>query len=361
METMHDYIKEESVLIHNNVKNRKELTNDIVKKFLEKDFTKISIIASGSSYNGSEGARLFLEKVLKTKVNLFTSFTYQNYETIFDRDTFVIGVSQSGRSTNTNDALDVARSHGLTTVALTGNVEAVMKDHADVISNWGMGIEKIGFVTKGVTTLTLFLDLFALEAGLQKKTITSDEYNSYISDLIELSNVAKEVEIRANAWYHANEEELTDLKRVQILGYGFSYASSLEGALKIAETTGHAATAYELEEYLHGPMIETNKERTVIVIDSGGVASERANAIFNSIHEVTDRAYLITNKESDGPKVLTVPCVSEWFTPIVNYIPFQVIAAYGRDKWVNPLEKTRKDIVDKLGYKSPLTGKEKGL
>ena len=71
-ETMLDYIKESSTLVRNNTLNSKELTKKAVEKYLTKDFNRIIIIASGSSYNGSYCARLFMEKLLKVKVDIIT-------------------------------------------------------------------------------------------------------------------------------------------------------------------------------------------------------------------------------------------------------------------------------------------------
>ena len=360
-ETMLDYIKESSTLVKNNTINSRELTKEAVEKYLEKDFNRIIIIASGSSYNGCCCSRLFMEKLLKVKVDVITSFSFSNFETIFDDRTFVFGVGQSGRSYNTNDALDKARANGLTAVGLTGNVEAIMKDHVDTICNWGMGIEKIGFVTKGVATLTTFLDLFAIEAAYRKGLITIDENHKYHEELLHVSDVMSETYNNALKWYENNEEELTDLKRVQILGYGNSYGAALEGALKIAECTGHGTTAYEMEEFLHGPSIETNHDRTVIIIDSGDKPSTRANLIYDNIHVLTDRVFLITNNNYSDKKVLTYANVPEYFSTLVTCIPFQIVAAKGRDKWVNPLDDVRKQMNDKIGYKAPKTGKELGI
>ena len=361
-DTMIGYIKESPKLIKENTLNSTELTKEAVDKYCAGDFNRIAVIASGSSYNGSYGAKLFMEKLLKVKVDVITSFTFEYYETVFDKNTFIFGIGQSGRSINTNNALQKVKEAGLTAVGLTGNVDSVMKEHVDTICNWGMGIEKIGFVTKGVATLTAYLDLFALEAAYRKQIVTEQEYNSYKEELISTSSAMEKMVDAAVAWYERNEDELTDLKRVQITGYGTGYAAALEGALKIAETTGHAATGYEMEEYLHGPAIETNPDRTVIVVDSGGEPSDRAMKIFEGIHLLTPRAYLLTSRKIDDPRVLTVEAdVPEYFSSLVYCIPFQIISSKDRDKWTNPMDEPRKKMNDMLGYKAPKTGNEKGL
>lgn len=362
METMLGYIEESAAQCRENIADRKALVSAAVDLYLKKDVNRILILASGSSYNGSCLARYFVEKVLKVRTEVVTSFTFNHYETIFDEHTFVFGAGQSGRSVNTNDALKKARESGLTTVGLTGNVNSPMKDHCDLCCSWGMGIEKIGFVTKGVVTLGLYYMLFAIEAGLAKGLITEAEADSYCHKLNEACDVMEQTVVKAQAWYAANEAELTDLKRVQILGYGPNHAVALEGALKIAETTGHAATAYEMEEYLHGPSIETNADRTVMIIDSLGEPSDRAVKMYESVHALTDRVYLITNRKIADPKVLTIDHeMDENFSVLFNVIPFQIISAKGLDKWVNPMDEARRKMNDIMGSKAPKTGNETGL
>ena len=116
-----------------------------------------------------------------------------------------------------------------------------------------------------------------------------------------------------------------------------------------------------MEEFLHGPSIETNGDRTVIIIDSGDTPSDRARLIYENLHVLTDRVYLLTTKTYEDQKVLTLKSIPEYFSTLVNCIPFQIIAAKGRDKWVNPLDDARKKMNDIVGYKAPKTGKELGL
>ena len=157
METMFQYINETPLQCRENIQNSKELTKPVVEAFCKKDYKRIEIIASGSSYNASMTAKYFMEKILTLKVEVLSSYTACHCETIFEDDTFYLGIGQSGRSTNTNDAMKKVRENGQIVVGLTGNTESVMKDHCDVICNWGMGIEKIGFVTKGYSTAVLFI------------------------------------------------------------------------------------------------------------------------------------------------------------------------------------------------------------
>lgn len=363
METMFQYINETPGQCRENINNSKELTKEIVGAFLESNYKRIQIVASGSSYHGAVTAKYFVEKVLKMKVEVLTSFTVNNYETIFDADTFYIGMGQSGRSTNTNDAMKKVQSKGYKIVGVTGNVESVMKNNADTICNWGMGIEKIGFVTKGYSTSVLFYMLFAIDAGLVKGIITQEEYDDYKKQMLEMCDVMERAIPAVDAWYARNAADLYEnLNRVQVLGYGPGFGAALEGALKIEETMGKASSGYEFEEFLHGPCYETNHERSVFVLDTNGTTKPRVLQLYKEIHTMTSNVYLITNQKFDDDKVCTIEHdLDEYMAVLVDIIAMQTIAAHGREKWVNPILDKRVAFCEVMNAKSPKTGKEVGL
>lgn len=362
METMFQYINETPLQCRENIQNSKELTKPVVEAFCKKDYKRIEIIASGSSYNASMTAKYFIEKILTLKVEVLSSYTACHCETIFEDDTFYLGIGQSGRSTNTNDAMKKVRENGQIVVGLTGNTESVMKDHCDVICNWGMGIEKIGFVTKGYSTAVLFYMLFALEAAREKKIIKQDEYDNYIQEMFKMCDVMEKAIPVVDGWYAANAFELYDFNRVQVLGYGSGYGLALEGALKIQETMGVASSAHEIEEFLHGPCYELNPEKSVIIIDISGDSKDRVLKLYHELHTLTPKIFLVTNCSMDDKRVLTIEHdLDEYMSVLVNAIALQTIGAHGREKWINPILDKRIAFCEAMNTKSPKTGKEVGL
>lgn len=362
-ETMLQYIKETPDQCLKNIEQSKKLTKKIVDEFCKKNYQRIQIVASGSSFNGAQTARYFMEKVLKCKVDLTTSFTVLNYESIFDKNTFFIGMGQSGRSTNTNDAMKKIMDQGHQIIGVTGNVDSEMKKHCTAVCYWGVGVEKIGYVTKGYSTSVLFYMLFAIEAGRRIQSISNEEYEKYRFDLHEMVKQMRIMIGESESWYQTNEKELYDrLQRLQITGYGAGLGTAMEGALKIEETMARASTAYEMEEFLHGPFYETDKTRTVIVINTGGTSSERANKLFRALPELTPNVFLITNDMSPSSKAVSVQHqLDETMTALINVIPFQIIAANGKEKWGSPYENQYHTFGDKMNTKSPKIGKEIGL
>ncbi len=363
MDTMFQYIRETPAQCRINLDDSKALTQTAVNAYLKKDWQRIEIIACGSSYNATMTAKYFIEKVLHKKVEVVTSLTAADYETVFDEKTFYCGIGQSGRSVNTNSAMHKVLDQGFDVLGITGNVNSVMKDNCSSIVYWGVGVEKIGYVTKGYSTCVFFWMLFAIEAGMAGHAISQPEYEEYrvkLAAMIDAMNAAID---KADSWYQANEEELySGLSRAQMLGCGYNYGTALEAALKVEETMGKASTAYELEEFLHGPYIETNDTRSVFIFDGGGVSSRRALQIYENIHKLTPHVFMITNHPVADRRVLVLDhSLEEAYTPLVNIIAMQTAAAYGNQKWVNPLQDTRLAFIDSLDYKSPKKGNEIGL
>lgn len=362
METMFQYIQETPEQCRFNIHHSKELTKEVVDLFCERDYSRVMIMSSGSSYHAAVTPKYFVEKVLKVKVEVMTSFTVLHYESVFDEKTFYVGMGQSGRSNNTNQAMQKIRDAGCKVVGVTGNVDSVMKNHADVIVNWGMGIEKIGFVTKGYSTGVLFYMLFALEAGLRRNTISESEYDAYKRDLLMMSDVIERAIPVVDAWYKRNENSLYDFTRAHVLGYGSGMGAALEGALKMQETMGKGCTAFEFEEFLHGPCYELNPEKTVFILDTSGANKERVHKLYREVHALTNEVYLITNVPVDDPKALVIEHdLDEHLSVLVNVLAMQTIAAYGNQKWVNPMLEKRVAFCDTMAAKSPKTGKEIGL
>ena len=63
------------------------------------------------------------------------------------------------------------RAHDMAAVALTANVEAPIKEHADIVLDYGVGVESVDFVTLGVEVLVEYLVLFGIYGGQARGTI----------------------------------------------------------------------------------------------------------------------------------------------------------------------------------------------
>lgn len=327
-ETMMTYVEESPAVILENVKRKKELTASLIGEYEKGNYENIWIVASGSSYNGSYCARQFVRSYLKSEVKIVSPFTFLCSEHNFTDKDFVFVVSQSGYSTNSLDALKLIREQGRASIGITGNISSDMKEYADVLIDYGVGTETVGYVTKGVTSFALFLMLFALEAAVRKGLMKEEEAEAVCGDMEKAAGIHEQVQKESLKFFETHYKEFTSMTNAYVCGCGASYGTALEGALKLGETVKIPSTAYETEEFLHGPNLQMTPGYTVFLIDGGNCGS-RIQTIFQACREVTDRAFLITSQPGfTGEGILNIPAeIPELLTPLC-FLPFFQILAY---------------------------------
>lgn len=253
--TMMDYINEQPELFWQALMNQKEHTNVFCRIFAEKNPDSLYLIASGTSGNAARAAAPFLEEVLHIPVYVHAPSSVNR---IWGERPLLLFISQGGKSTN---MLNVAkRLKNYLQISVTGSEDAKL----NALCNHHILIpcreETIGPKTKGYTMTILLLYLMALDAGYARGSITPSEYHSYLSALETAAEQFTENIRRAKQWMKENEEELMGMREIYLAGKGQSEMIAREGALKMMETLMISASAFDFEEYLHGPSCSLGKE-----------------------------------------------------------------------------------------------------
>ena len=143
---MLDYVQLAHVRMGENLERSSELVAQLVDIFQSGSFDALRIVASGSSRHAADCARDYLQDALQMQVSVVTPEAFVDFEHTYPQHALNIAVSQSGYSTNPIAALDYMRAHDMAAVALTANVEAPIKEHADIVLDYGVGVESVDFV-----------------------------------------------------------------------------------------------------------------------------------------------------------------------------------------------------------------------
>lgn len=292
---MLDYIRETPDTLKNILDRREEYTAQLLEFYKKNRCNGIYLIASGSSYNGCLCAKPFMEEVLHVRITLTAPFRFVHHESNTVNGEMTIAVSQSGCSTNILEALSKLKNDGHQTVCLTGRDDCDARDIADLTVNWQAGEEKVGFVTKGVTSLACFLMVFALQLSKELQLIQDDQYSYYLNELYKTVKIHPEMQNKAIEFFEQNRNDLTQRNKVILLSSGPNYGTVSESALKIAETSCITAIAYEAEEFLHGPLYPSTPDDIIVLIDNEeNSSSERIRKIADALKDVTEKVYLIS-------------------------------------------------------------------
>lgn len=253
--TMMDYIDEQPELFRQALRNRKEHTELFCRIFAGENPDSLYLIASGTSGNAARAAALVMESVLNIPVYVHAPSSVNR---IWGERPLLLLISQGGKSTNMLSA--AKRLNQYLQISVTGSTEAKLNalcSHHILIP---CKEENVGPKTKGYTMTILLLYLMALDAGYAKGSITEAEYRSYCSALETTAKQFEENIRRAKQWLKENEEELMGMQEIYLAGKGESEPIAREGALKMMETLMISASAFDFEEYLHGPSCSLRAE-----------------------------------------------------------------------------------------------------
>ena len=278
---MLDYVQLAHVRMGENLERSSELVAQLVDIFQSGSFDALRIVASGSSRHAADCTRDFLQDTLQMQVSVVTPEAFVDFEHTYPQHALNIAVSQSGYSTNTIAALDYMRAHDMAAVALTANVEAPIKEHADIVLDYGVGVESVDFVTLGVEVLVEYLVLFGIYGG------------------------------QAPAMG---------------VGNGPNYGVAEEAALKLSETIKIPAMHHEGEEFVHGPEMQIVPGYLVFIVDDPQ-GSERLANIADALSNVTAKTVLLTAHPKGRAHEVVVPQVAPLLSAIPNLVFFQTIAA----------------------------------
>lgn len=301
------------------------------KEDLEK-ISKICILACGSAYHVGCVAKYVLEKITRKPVEIDLASEFRYREPIIDKSVLVIVISQSGETADTLAALREARKLGARVLSIVNVVgSSIANDSDDVIYTWA-GPEIAVATTKAYSTQLTVIYLIALYMAEQLKTISDDQYNSYVKSLLLLPDQIEEIlgnidDIKVFA------DKYFGSKDVFFIGRNLDYAVSLEGSLKLKEISYIHSEAYAAGELKHG---------TISLIEDGTLVVSLANfdnlvdKMISNVKEVKARGavvFSITSKEHKNIEQVSnswfyIPKTCDIMTASLSVIPLQLFSYY---------------------------------
>ena len=228
---------------------------DDLKLTVEKmrEFTRIFIVACGSSYHVGMIGKYNLEHLLRRNVEVVLASEFRYSDPIVDDKSLVIVISQSGETLDTMAALREAKKRGgyiLSIVNVVGS--SIARESDDVLYTWA-GPEIAVATTKAYSTQLAVLDMIGLAFGSALGTVKKEEYDEAVAELQKLpekmeqflaSESCEAIPKYASQYFNHNS--------VFFIGRNLDYALGLEGSLKLKEISYIHSEAYASGELKHG-------------------------------------------------------------------------------------------------------------
>jgi glucosamine--fructose-6-phosphate aminotransferase (isomerizing) len=283
----------------------------------------IVLAARGTSDNAAQFGRYLLEITTGIPVSLAAPSIHTLYNSAVDfRDALVVGISQSGESTDTNLVLERARAQGALTIGITNEASSALASLASEVFLVRAGKENSVAATKTYTGQVLVLYLLAYALGAD---IRLDDLRR-LPDWVE-SALGLEKQIAALS------ERYRFMDRAVVVGRGLNYANAFEFALKMMETCYVVAERFSSADFLHWPIALVEASFPVFLFAPSGVTAPSMREMLDKLQSLKAETIVITdsaNREIGDKATRSIRLgrkLRELYTPIPYVVPAQLFAA----------------------------------
>jgi glucosamine--fructose-6-phosphate aminotransferase (isomerizing) len=296
---------------------------------------KIFFVGCGTSYHACLAASYAFTKLAKVVCEVVIASEFlELFHEIIDSKTAIIGVTQSGETSDTLNALREGKKRGATIMSITNVMGSTVTTLSDVYIGQNSGPEIGVAATKTFTAQVAALMKLAITLALRKATITGETAKNLME---QLENIPAKMEDTLNRTeqlvkttslrYHSKESFC-------FLGRGISVATAMEGRLKLLELSYFPSLAYPAAESKHGFIAVVDSGYPVVFVAPRNVDNRK---ILGNIMEMKAReASIIAVAEDSDLEIQRladefIPIsrgVPEIFSSLVYVIPLQLLAYY---------------------------------
>lgn len=297
-----------------------------------KNLNRIQVIACGTSLHAAMVGKYLIEDFCNIPVDVEASSEYIYRNTVTDKNTLVIGVSQSGETADTLTAIKQSKEKGSHVLIITNRPDSAMAREADSLIPVSAGIEVSVAATKSYIAQLVSFYLLAIYMAEVKESIDKEFLTELKREMVILPQkietiLAHKEEIQKCAKIYSSHKDFIFIAR------GINFPTALEGALKLKEISYINATGYPAGELKHGPIAMLDETMPVLAVLTKGKVYEKILSNAEEAKARNAKLIALTNSTDEKLKelfdfILPVPDVNDFLSPIVAMIPLQLLAYY---------------------------------
>lgn len=293
----------------------------------------VVLVARGTSDNAAQFGRYLIEITTGIPVSLAAPSILTLYGSKLNyKEALVVGLSQSGESTDINQVLEHARKAGAVTVGITNEARGSLAGVAEHIFLVRAGREKSVAATKTYTGQLMALYLLAYALGGKIRIADLEAIPDFAVNALEL-----ESEVSAMA------ERYRFMHSATVVGRGLNYANAIEFALKMKETSYVVTEGFSSADFLHGPIAMVEPGFPAFLFTPSGPTWNSMQEMLNRLRDLKAETVVITDRRNPAAanlasRVISIPArIPELYSPIPYIIPAQLFsAALAMEKNLNP-------------------------
>ncbi len=295
-----------------------------------RNLRRIVVVACGTAYHAGVVGRYAIEEWARIPVepDIASEWIYRN--PVLSKDTLVIGISQSGETRETVNAMKLAREAGANTLAITNLMGTQITREVDSVLYTRCGIEVCVAASKTFTAQVSLLYLLGLKLAQVRKTMDPQELGFIVDQLHELPERMAEF-LDGNHPIEEIAQRFYDKPFFLYLGRHIGLPVALEGALKLKEISYIPTEAYSAGEMKHGPIALLEQGTPVVVVATNIHVYDK---IVSNIQETRARGAHVIAVATDGNEdiqhhaddVIYVPRTPAFLQAALAVLPLQLLA-----------------------------------
>ena len=294
------------------------------------DVERVVLVACGSSYHAGLVAKYAFEHWARIgcEVDIASEFRYR--DPVLDDRALVVGISQSGETIDTLQALREARQWGAKVLVVANVVDSSMAREADGVLYTRAGPEIGVAATKTHLAQLAAMEVLALYLAQLRGVLSPADARLLFADLTALPGLVSKTLGRDEAVARV-ANRFKDVRDFFFLGRHVGLPVALEGALKLKEIAYVRAEGYPAGELKHGPIALIEPGTVVVAVATRTPVWEK---LMGNVAEVRTRGATVVLVANDGheeaaaqaDEVLWVPETHPLFAPILDVVPLQQFA-----------------------------------
>lgn len=297
----------------NNTKLELDLATDFVKHA-----KTLYITGSGTSYNAALVAKFLFSKYAKIKIEPIISSEVQFSPDIFEQQSILIALSQSGESADVLEAVNIAKKAGAKIISIVNVMTSSLVHASSIAIGLGCGPEI------GVAATKSFTSQLAILYKMMDKIC-----GGCISlDLNKVSESVKKI-LADDSNIQEIARKLRDVSDIYVLGRGIHYPIASEASLKLKELTYIHAEGLPGGELKHGPLALMDANTYVLMINPSDSTYSDTLTSAREIKARGAKVIGISDRSSEAyDHWIEIPQVDESLYPLIEIIPIQLLAYY---------------------------------
>jgi glucosamine--fructose-6-phosphate aminotransferase (isomerizing) len=302
----------------------------------------VHLVACGTSYHAAVYAATLLNDS-GVPAQAFLANEYSTGEPPVPDDALVVGVSQSGETADTLEALRYADAVGARTLVVTNVVGSTAArectDAMYIRAGPEIGVAATKTFTSQVASLALLGERLV-------RDVTGSRSRHAASLLDSLSRLPSDLQETLDG---STADDLAELVHGSdayfFIGRGYGYPVALEGALKFKEISYEHAEGFAAGELKHGPLALVTPDTPVFAVFAG----DHTEKLLNNVKEVQSRGAPVVAVAGEGAEevhrvadeTLTFPDAPAYASGIMANVQLQLVSYHAARLLDRPIDKPR--------------------